>query len=164
MSDDVLRRVAALEKAMRRPRAEVAPRIGCRIFNTSPIALTTGINTALTFDSETYDVGNLHSTSVNTGRITVSDPGIYVFTGHVEFASNATGVRQLFIRRNGTEALGVILVPAVSGAVTVLSVATEFLMSAGDYVELVALQTSGGNLNVNASNFYSPYFTAVRVK
>lgn len=138
--------------------------ISARVFNTAAISITTsGTNQALTFDSETYDLGDLHSTSVNTGRLTFPYAGTYIVSGHVEFASNATGYRQAFIRRNGSEALASLLVPAVNGAVTVLSVSTLFLFAVNDYVELVVTQTSGAALNVDAVNFYTPYFAAARI-
>lgn len=135
----------------------------CRVFNTSAISIVTATNTALTFDSETYDTDGMHSTSANTGRLTCVHAGNYHIWGNVEFASNATGVREVFIRRNGADVLAVLLVPACNGAVTVLAVATDFLLSVGDYVELLVFQNSGGNLNVDAANFYTPYFGMTRI-
>lgn len=163
---DTQRRIRALEDKLERLRKAdaVLTALSCRVFNSAAISITTsGVNQALTFNSETYDNGGFHDTGSNTGRLTFPNTGTYIVTGHAEFASNATGYRQLFIQRNGTDPLASILVPAVNGAVTVLSVATLFLFSANDYAELVVTQTSGGALNVDAVNFYTPYFAAARI-
>ena len=44
----------------------------------------------------------MHSTVSNTGRITATTAGKYLIGGHIEFAANATGLRELYIRLNGT--------------------------------------------------------------
>jgi hypothetical protein len=140
----------------------VADRLGtglrARVYNSAAITLTTGVAAALTFNSETYDTSSIHDTGANTSRLTAPRTANYHIWGNVEFASNATGLREIYILRNGTDALAVHLEAAVNGAVTVLPICTDFQLTAGDYVELWALQNSGGNLNVQASNFYSPYF------
>lgn len=140
----------------------IADRFGtgiyARVFNNAAITLTTGVAAALTFNSETYDTASLHDMGANTSRLTAPRTANYHIWGNVEFASNAVGVREVYILRNGTDTLAVHLENAVNGAVTVLPICTDFQLTVGDYVELWALQNSGGNLNVQASNFYSPYF------
>lgn len=125
----------------------------CRVFNSAAISTTTAVALQLTFDSERYDVGAMHSTSTSTGRLTVPTGGAgkYHVFGHVEFASNATGYRDLALRVNGTTQIGSQIVAGVSGVVTQLSVASMWAMAVGDFFDLVVLQTSGGNLNVNAT-------------
>lgn len=129
-----------------------------RVYNSADIALTTGAATALTFNSERYDVGLLHSTSVNTGRITILVAGVYDIGGCIRFESNATGVRDLYVRLNGTTTLVADRRNAVNGEETIISVNGAYALAAGDYVELIARQTSGGNLNVTATGNYSPEF------
>ncbi len=162
---DTQRQIAVLADQLERLRkADAGTGISARVFNTAAISIAvSGTNQALTFNAETYDTASFHSTLSDTGRLTMPYPGTYIISGHVQFASNATGFRQAFIRRNGTEALASLLVQAVNGAVTVLSVSTAFLFSVNDYVELVVTQTSTAALNVDAVDFYTPYFTAVKV-
>jgi len=77
----------------------------CRLTNSANISITTsGTAQALTFDTETYDVNGMHSTSVNTSRITVPSDGAgtYHITASVRFANNATGFREIQFRINGT--------------------------------------------------------------
>ena len=136
----------------------------CRVYNSAAISLaTSNVDQALTFNSERYDVGGCHSTASNTGRITIpsGEGGKYLITGHVEIASNATGDRQLSIRLNGSTAIAAQRVGANASSVTIQSLSVVYALAAGDYVELWALQSSGGALNVTASGNYSPEFTAM---
>lgn len=143
---------------------EVSQRtVGARVHNNAPITLTTGVPTALTFNSERFDSGSVHSTSVNTSRLTAPVAGTYDIKGHASFAANATGVRNLDIRLNGTTVIASQLQPAASGIITTVSVPTTYQLAANDYVELVAFQSSGGDLNVNAAGNYSPEFVMYRL-
>ncbi len=77
-------------------------RYAARVYNDAAISVTTsGVPQALTFNSEEYDYNGLHSTSTNTSRLTAAIGGIYTITGHATYTSNATGIRQLTIRKNG---------------------------------------------------------------
>jgi hypothetical protein len=135
----------------------------CHVYNASSISLTSGVATALTFDTERVDVGGLHSTAVNTGRITIpaGEGGFYLIGGTCEFASNATGIRGLDIRLNGATYIARTKNLASSGGAHYAEVATLYQLAATDYVELVASQTSGGALNAVASGNYSPEFYAI---
>lgn len=129
----------------------------CRVYNSANISLTTATTTALTFNSERYDVGGCHSTSSNTSRLTVptGEAGVYTIGGAVEFASNTTGERILAIRLNGTTDLARQRVDSAGGQVA-LTVFTDYALVAADYVELTAYQSSGGALNVLATGNFSP--------
>jgi hypothetical protein len=137
----------------------------CRLTHASAQSTTSGTGLALLFDTEVVDDGGLHSTSSNTSRITIPSDGggFYVINGNVEFASNATGHRQLAVRLNGSTTIANVRIPAVNGAVTIVSISTMYSLADGDYIELLALQSSGGALNVNSTGDYSPIFSAVWV-
>ena len=81
----------------------------------------------------------------------------------LSFAPNGTGIRFAQIRLNGTTTIAAELVPAASGDPTVLAVSAVYALSAGDYVELLADQKSGGALNVLSTGNYSPEFSMVRL-
>lgn len=136
----------------------------CRLWNSANISHTTsGTLQALTFDTETYDVGGMHSTSVNTSRITVptDGAGTYDIGGSIQWATNATGYREIAIRVNGTTIISYSRVPN-SGGVDGSRVAihTQYRLAVGDFVELLANQNSGGALNVVAGSLHSPVFYA----
>lgn len=152
-------RVGALE-AVELPVTAIA----CRVYNSANISIATGANTGLTFDGERYDPNGMHSTSTNTGRITISVPGIYLVIADIRFAANATGRRTGYLQINATTVIGRIVVPVNSGTVvTEMIVAAMYQFAAGDYVEAYVFQDSGGNLNVEASANTSPEFMAVRI-
>lgn len=137
----------------------------CRVYNSAAISITTsGADQALTFNSERFDADTMHSTSVNTGRITFTTAGTYDVGCAVGFAGHATGRRTVRLRVNGTTVIAVDERPAVSSGIpdnTAIVLSTMYAFSAGDYVEVVVQQTSGGALNVFSASAYSPEFWAI---
>lgn len=131
---------------------------GCRVYNDAAITVSTATDTALTFNSERYDNGGLHSTSSNTSRITVGRAGKYLIIGNATYAANGTGVRYLSIRLNGATYIGeMAILPSASNSLTLI-VTTIYHLAASDYVELLAYQNSGGNLNIAATGNTTPEF------
>jgi hypothetical protein len=129
-----------------------------RVYNSADITLTTGVAAALTFNTQRTNVGSLHSTGSNPSRLTAPVAGFYLVGGNGRFASNATGFRQFYLRLNGTTIFAIHTVDANSSTVTDIAITTGYQLAANDYVELVAAQNSGGNLNVTAAGNYSPEF------
>lgn len=136
---------------------------GALVYNSAALAINTGTITALTFNSERFDNDGIHSTSSNTGRLTCVTAGRYLISGSVEFASNATGYRQLLLRLNGATYLANEVVPANASIATGVTTQRIYPLVATDYVELLVVQTSGGSLNVTAAGNYSPEFAMTRI-
>lgn len=134
----------------------------CRVYNNAAISVANGTFQALTFNAERFDNDAMHSTSVNTGRITIATAGVYLFGAHVYMAANATGYRTLQVRLNGATALAYVEVPAspAPGGLG-LDVATLWDCTPGDYVEFLVYQNSGGALNATQGASYSPEAWAV---
>lgn len=130
-----------------------------RVYNNANISIPDATFTALTFNSERYDTGGLHSTSVNSGRLTCVTAGKYLITASVEFAANATGYRQIALAVNAVTLIGGQLVPTSSGSVvTQLTVTSLYHLAVNDYVVVLVGQNSGGALDVNATGNLSPEF------
>ncbi|MDQ3155989.1 MAG: hypothetical protein M3Q98_04600 [Actinomycetota bacterium] len=128
-----------------------------RVYNSASIShVTSGTSQALTFNSERYDTDTMHSTSVNTGRITFTTAGTYSLFANVEFASNATGYRALEIRLGGATIIASQVAQTNATQVTIMTIYTEYAFTAGQYVEIMVNQTSGAALNINAGANYSP--------
>jgi len=110
--------------------------------------------TAITFNVESFDTSGIHDTSTNTDRFTVpaGKGGYWLFTGNLNWASNATGYRQIGLVKNanltgsepnpGTAAVGNIVAQPFSAI---------FNLVATDYISLYAYQNSGGALNVDST-------------
>lgn len=142
-----------------------------RVYNAANISVANATGTALTFNSERRDDGSLHSTSVNTDRLTAPVTGWYMLWGNVEFAVNATGFRTVSFRVGATpDIYGAEQAAAVAGDTTIIGATCLIHLTAGDYVRLFVYQTSGGALNViytaggSASARYSPEFGMILLK
>lgn len=130
-------------------------------------ALTTGIAAAVTFNAETFDhTTALHDTVTQNSRLTIPTGlgGLWLVGYAIAFAANATGIRNAYLRRNGggvghtdhwcettDTGLG-------GGASTSLAASQLIRLTAGQYLELIATQTSGGNLNVLGNDTF-PHLT-----
>jgi hypothetical protein len=137
-----------------------APR--CRVRRTTTQSIATGTWTAITFDAERFDNDTMHSTSVNTSRITCVTAGQYMIGGSIATANNATGLRGIGVRINGaTYITGATYANVGAIEECLLSTATYYALAAADYAELMARQDSGGALNINANGNYTPEFWAV---
>lgn len=136
------------------------PKPMARVYNSASLSVATATWTYLTFNSERYDVGGGHSTSVNTDRLTVPSGGggVYHIGGTISFAANATGIRAIGIWLNGTTLIASHDVTSVTATNQDLAIGCDYKLAAAEYVTLGAYQTSGGLLNVSASGNYSPEF------
>lgn len=138
-----------------------------RVFNNANLSINNGVATTLTFNSERYDNGGLHSTSANTSRLLVPITGLYMIGACVQFAVNATGYRYVDLlvtfAAGGTATIVSDRRAGTAVIETTIPVETEYELAAGDYVEVVVAQSSGGALNVLAVASYSPEFWMHRV-
>lgn len=115
--------------------------------------LLTSTNTAITLDTGIVDPYNGHSNTTNPSRYVNQVAGSYLLSGCVGYAGNATGFRNAAIRVNGTAVQGGVSEAASSSATFATTIASPTVLkflNVGDYVEIWAWQTSGGNLNTTA--------------
>lgn len=121
-----------------------------RIHNAGNQAVSTAWLVALSFDSESYDLGTdteQHATGAPT-RLTCRRAGLYSIDGYITYDVNSTGARGALLRRNGSTYIVGDVCPAAASPDNHRScVSTSIRLAVGDYIELVAYQTSGGNLD-----------------
>lgn len=132
----------------------------CRVYHNANQTTTTAVHLSLALNSERYDTASMHSTVTNNSRITIPVAGLYLVTGHLEWAAgNTTGVRQAELFLNG---LTFIAMQSAAGVAQIIqmTVSTVYKFAAADYVELAAFQNSGVGLNINSSANYSPELAA----
>lgn len=143
----------------------VQPRAG--VYNNTTQSINDATNTALTFNTEDFDVGTMHDTGSNTSRLTIpaSAGGLYWVDANATFATNATGYRQLFIRKNGTtNVLSGVINLGNATTVTQVNCSGLVVLAAADYLEVMAFQSSGGALNVgSATREFSAQFQIVKL-
>lgn len=128
-------------------------------------SLTSATYTALTFSAETFDSDGMHSTATNTSRFTCVTAGTYRFHGFLTFAAgNTTGSRFARWYKNGAAFAPVPLFNASAQAQVVGINADAFIpMAVGDYVELMAYQSSGAALNVQNTGGFGSFCEAIWV-
>jgi hypothetical protein len=132
-----------------------------RVYNNANIThQTSGTWQALTFNSERFDTHAAHSTSVNSGYLIAPLAGYYLIGGGFQFAANGTGRRNIGIRLNGSNYIASDSRMAISEStvVTSLVISSFYYLNSGDYVELMANQSSGGQLIISYAAAYSPEF------
>lgn len=135
-----------------------APKPLCKLVLNANFSIANNSNTVtISFGSGSEavkTVAGMHSTSVNTSRITPTVAGYYEFSGAVSLAGNTTGFRTHSIGKNGVRQAPEGGVYTSSGlpagpTVLVLPQITTILAMNGttDYAELFCYQNSGGALN-----------------
>ncbi len=122
------------------------PKVRVRSSTTQQIpSANTGV--ALSFDTEDYNIGSLHSNTTNPTRLTCTSAGVYAIKGTVNLNFNANGFRGLSIVLNGTTGIaGVTLAPAPGSASITYECSTHYQLNTNDYVELIVIQNSGSTL------------------
>lgn len=131
----------------------------CRIWQNAALNLANNVAQAVTFDSEETDASGMHNPAVNPSRITCTVAGYYVCRATIQLAASAAGFRQLYIQKNGVPA-GPQTLYAPSPGTHIQQVEGELLLAVGDYIELVAKQTSGAALAFVVGNAQALWFHA----
>lgn len=158
--EDQFDQIASIEDRLKRLQQSAVPNLSARVYNSAAISVSHNTLTALTFDTERFDTGGLHSTSVNTSRLTAPIAGIYLIGGGVRLVANSGGnTRASMIRLNGTTDIGSFNDNSHNATYAAdMCPVTLYRLDVGDYVELTVYQDSGVALNASASPNLSPEF------
>lgn len=133
---------------------------GAQAWRGSTQALGNGAFVAISFSAVNFDTDSFWAVG-NPTRLTVplGLGGQYVISGEIDWASSATGPRELTLRKNGTTTLANLIGPAEAGGTCAQNIVTVAPLVAGDYIELLGNQGSGGSLNTSTQANYSPTLT-----
>lgn len=101
--------------------------------------------TAITFATEDVDTDAMHSTSVNTSRITVVTAGVYAVAAFAKSA-DYNGVGGVY--KNGS-----LVCPSSADGGGNVVVAAHLSLAAADYLELKVTQGSGGAQDATLISF-----------
>ena len=127
--------------------------VGARVFNSATQSINDSTITAVTFDSESYDTSSIHDTGSNTSRLTASATGYWRLTGGTTWDSNTTNLRYLWWRIDGTTEVDGGMVTGSPAATSLAQITTVTLsLTSGQYVELIAYQTSGGARDIGGTS------------
>jgi hypothetical protein len=123
----------------------------CRVTDSTDQTITTGVATALNWNTETYDTNGFHDNVTNNERLTTTagNAGRYLIMVGISWAANAGGERLLGIRHQPSgNFVGVSRLKPPDSGVMDQQVHAMVDMAVNDYVEAMVQQSSGGNLDV----------------
>ena len=132
--------------------------IGARVYNNAAIEIADSVATALTFNSERWDTAAMHSVSSATNQLVCKVAGTYLIGCNVRWEANASGVRDVGIRLNGSTYITRVYMSAGASINHMQSLSTVYDLAVNDYVEVIVGQNSGGPLDVQSNANYSPEF------
>lgn len=119
---------------------------------TATTAGTSGTAALVLWDAELFDTDSMHSTSTNTSRLVINATGLYDVKTSCYWAANATGYRQIEVRKNSAgSSSGGTQIAQFRAATSPTSSAwvggdVDVSLTSGDYLECFVTQTSGGSL------------------
>lgn len=122
----------------------------CKIGRTTAQTIANNTLTTIAFDSEFYDAEGMFTAASDDEIITLPRAGKVVVVAQVSFASNSTGYRYADIVVGGSVVAQVQLPPATGVPTRVLLTGVADV-AANDTVSLRVQQTSGGDLDVQAT-------------
>jgi hypothetical protein len=131
----------------------------CDVFNSAGVTVTNNSDTILSANSERFDNDAMHSTVTNSSRITIQTAGRYFFRAAVQFNGSATGVRKVSFRLNGTTESIRLQQGSGTGSAFYCGAFADYVLAAGSYVEVMVLQSSGGDLTTQLHSFAALYTT-----
>jgi hypothetical protein len=134
--------------------------VGAKAYGTTNQSISNNTVTTITWANEEFDTDAIHSTSTNTERLTIPSgkTGYWQITASIGYDTNATGVRQIRLSKNGTYVNNE-QVNATSSFGNIMGYSNILYLTATDYITLEVYQTSGGSLDVIKSADTS-YFAA----
>ena len=135
----------------------------CFLMNDVSVPLGANSSVVIPFGTEIIDTHSMHDSITNNTRITIGIAGTYHIIGEAKFSGADGGVRGLKIRKNGTIDLALSQTPAATGGqIVVINIADLDSFIAGDYIELVAINTATTSSDVVTSSV-GPFFKVVRI-
>lgn len=129
--------------------------MSARVEKTADQAIVTATGTKLTWDSLIWDCGGEYLASTNT-RLRAQLTGIYAFSAGIRWAASAIGNRTIALLATTPSIAGLPIAedrgPATAANGSEQTLSTRYYLRKGDYIEVEATQTSGGNLNVQGAD------------
>ncbi len=137
---------------------------GCRSSNTVLQVISTGTWTAITFDTDRWDVGGLHNVSSNTHRFVSVGAGKYLFWANIGWETGSTGFRGMrLIDNSATEHARVMINAGSASQNVVLSLSTMVIIAATEWMSVELFHTQGADLDTLKGSNFSPEASLVKI-
>jgi hypothetical protein len=124
---------------------------GASAYLTTNVPLTDGQLTLISPNNEEYDTDLIHDTMANSSRFVAPSgmTGYWRVEGYVEFDANAAGSRYAELHKNGVLYRSLFSIPSAGAARhTVAGFGLMLYLTAGQYIEFLVAQYSGGPLDL----------------
>ncbi|TDD97648.1 hypothetical protein [Actinomadura rubrisoli] len=138
--------------------AAPAARLGRVTTNQS---ITNNTTTPLQWNSEFEDTHGGHDNSTNNSRYTAPIDGLYQVTATVAWDSNSSGIREISLRVNGSTILDGNRIGAGFNITLTQTVSHLVRLTAGQYVEAIVWQNTGGSLAIDRTFHAGPLMDVV---
>lgn len=125
---------------------------GARVYRESNDSIASGTPTAVTFETEEYDVTGYWDGG-DPERFTVPGTpgdGYYHLSGQVGWEQNNEDDRLVYFRKNGTTQITTQIDEPLSNNTRHINAVSDVYLNSGDYVELVVVNNRPGNTNIRA--------------
>ena len=131
--------------------------IGVKATMSSLASISNNTHTLLTFDTEDFDTNGFHSTSSNTGRITIPSGQNGYYQVILELSANfaGSGIRRATLYLNGAATARQTSLNAAGAGQTKFQLVALLNLVATDYLEFYVYQDSGSILNFDTGNTFS---------
>lgn len=145
--------------------------IACRATNFDPIPVPDSTFTDVPLNHTDYSSPGMHSDTINNNREYAIEDGVYDVYGGASFDAGGGTIRMLAIQKNGTDAGGPTIAvnstpPVGGGNYHSIEVnARGIPMTAGEYVNMLAFQDSGADLDIEGApgQDFTPVLYLVKV-
>jgi len=130
---------------------------GASVTRTDDLILPSYTETIVPFDAELYDVGDLHSNTVNPSRLTVSKAGVYLIALTAYIFTSQPGTNYAYLYKNQATTVGYWEEDMNLWQETVLRMTDIVLLAPDDFLEF----TFGNSQPVDCTLVYDPQWTPV---
>jgi hypothetical protein len=138
------------------------PPAGCLLMNNVGQTISSGVGTAVQFNTKQYDPENMFNSFLNQSMVTIKETGIYHLSANIRFAQNDTGIRDLSFVVNGNP-IAYSDQMANVGKPTMMEIQTLAYLTIGDQVYVNAYHEAGVDLNIEFVASAEPKFQVVKV-
>jgi hypothetical protein len=135
--------------------------VGAKAYRSSNLSRANNSFVNISFNAQEYDTHAFFAPTSSTMTIPSGLAGYYLIQGSVEYAANATGLREAGIQVNSTNITFVFQNNAGSVFSTIANLSANLYLDVGDTVALDSYQNSGGSLNILGSSFPSRTWLAI---
>lgn len=125
----------------------------CRVVTAAPFTFVNGAQTAVPMTLRVLDTDGMIDLAANPTRVTIKTDGAYDVKQFMSWAASAAGnFRQAWVSLNGGTSRYAYDAAPPNATIQLLGKSDTLNLKAGDYLELVGVQDSGGNLALSSSS------------